>query len=87
MYVILNIPMVEHEQGMDAKNESRFFNLLCSLARGDNTPQYFLLTPKMLPPVDYPDNVDFHIIMNGPKVHIPYEDEDETSEEEDEEME
>ncbi len=72
---------------MDAKNESRFFNLLCSLAKGANTPQYFLLTPKMLPPVDYPDNVDFHFIMNGPKVNVPFdgssEDDDEVDDEDD----
>ncbi|ODM97869.1 Structural maintenance of chromosomes protein 5 [Orchesella cincta] len=61
----------EINQGMDATNEARFFNLLCSLAKGPNTPQYFLLTPKMLPPVDYPDNVDFHIIFSGPHVNVP----------------
>ncbi|ODM86856.1 Structural maintenance of chromosomes protein 5 [Orchesella cincta] len=37
----------EINQGMDATNEARFFNLLCSLAKGPNTPQYFLLTPKV----------------------------------------
>jgi len=25
----------------------------------------------MLPPVDYPDNVDFHIIFSGPHVDVP----------------
>lgn len=25
----------------------------------------------MLPPVEYPDNVDFHIIMSGPHVNVP----------------
>ena len=24
----------------------------------------------MLPPVEYPDNVDFHIILNGPYVKV-----------------
>jgi len=60
----------EINQGMDAKNEARFFNLLSSLAEGDNTPQYFLLTPKMLPDVDYPDNVKFHVIFSGPYVRL-----------------
>ncbi|CAG7730182.1 unnamed protein product [Allacma fusca] len=64
----------EINQGMDAKNEARFFRLLCSLAKGEDTPQYFLLTPKMLPPVDYPDNVDFHIIFNGPYVKVGFQD-------------
>lgn len=57
------------------------------MAKGANTPQYFLLTPKMLPPVDYPDNVDFHFIMNGPKVSVPFDgsdSEDEVDGQEDE---
>ena len=47
----------------------------------------------MLPPVDYPDNVDFHIIMNGPHVRVKEEvevqaedrsdDDDDDSEEDD----
>jgi len=61
----------EINQGMDATNEARFFNLLCTLAKGKNTPQYFLLSPKMLPTVDYPDNVEFHVIMSGPHVNVP----------------
>ncbi len=26
---------------------------------------------QMLPPVEYPDNVDFHLIMSGPHVNVP----------------
>ena len=25
----------------------------------------------MLPPVTYPDNVDFHFILNGPHIDLP----------------
>ena len=52
----------------------------------------------MLPPVEYPDNVDFHIILNGPYVKVKDfidldpngnrnddDDEDDESEEESEE--
>lgn len=94
---------------MDARNEARFFNLLCSIAKGDNVPQYFLLTPKvrfvslgsfhclqsllstintkliviqMVPKVDFPDNVDFHFIMNGPKVNVPFDESESEDEEE-----
>lgn len=30
-----------------------------------------LFTEQMLPPVEYPDNVDFHLIMSGPHVNVP----------------
>ncbi|CAL8094894.1 unnamed protein product [Orchesella dallaii] len=60
---LTNVPFRVIEEinlGMDAENKARLFNLLCSIAKGPNRPQYFLLTPKMLPPEDCPDNVDFH---------------------------
>ncbi|CAG7733839.1 unnamed protein product [Allacma fusca] len=59
----------EINQGMDAMNETRFFKRLCDLAQGDDTPQYFLISPKMLPPVHYPDNVDVHLVFNGEHVY------------------
>jgi len=40
------------------------------MTKTEGTPQYFLLSPKMLPEVEYPDHVTFHIIMNGPKVNV-----------------
>ncbi|CAL8076084.1 unnamed protein product [Orchesella dallaii] len=61
----------EINQGMDVTNEARFFTVLCSLANEPSSPQCFVLTSKMIPPLDYPDNVDFHIIFSGPHVNVP----------------
>lgn len=37
----------EINQGMDANNERRVFNLLAEVTSQDNSPQYFYITPKV----------------------------------------
>ena len=58
----------EINQGMDSVNERQVFKLLCDAATAPDTPQCFLLTPKLLPDLPFSDDVTVLQIMNG--VHI-----------------
>lgn len=62
----------EINQGMDAVNERKIFNILVSSSRSPTTPQCFLLTPKLLPDMEYPEGEDATVtiqsIFNGPRV-------------------
>lgn len=62
----------EINQGMDAVNERKIFDILVSSARNPATPQCFLLTPKLLPDMEYPDEengkITIQSIFNGMKV-------------------
>ncbi|GLH06082.1 Uncharacterized protein GBIM_11601 [Gryllus bimaculatus] len=55
----------EINQGMDAVNERRVFELLANAPADENTPQYFLLTPKLLPHLTYSRSMTVTCIMNG----------------------
>lgn len=46
----------EINQGMDSENERRVFEMIMNTAR-QNSAQYFLLTPKLLPDLPYAENV------------------------------
>lgn len=56
----------EINQGMDATNERKMFQQLVRATCKDNTPQCFLVTPKLLPDLDYGDRCTIHTVMNGP---------------------
>ncbi|KAF6036619.1 SMC5 [Bugula neritina] len=56
----------EINQGMDADNERKVFELVVKAACRPNTPQYFLLTPKLLPDLLYTERMAVHIVHNGP---------------------
>ncbi|XP_076749456.1 structural maintenance of chromosomes 5 isoform X2 [Xylocopa sonorina] len=56
----------EINQGMDAANERRIFNLLVKITGRPNSSQYFLLTPKLLPDLQYSNTVTVHCVFNGP---------------------
>lgn len=58
----------EINQGMDAINERKAFEQLVESAIHEDTPQCFLLTPKLLPNLTYSPNVTVLQIMNGPFV-------------------
>jgi len=58
----------EINQGMDSVNERQVFKLLCDAATAPDTPQCFLLTPKLLPDLPFSDDVTVLQIMNG--LHI-----------------
>jgi chromosome segregation ATPase len=58
----------EINQGMDSINERSVFKLLVDAATEADTPQCFLLTPKLLPDLPFSEKVTVLQIMNG--VHI-----------------
>lgn len=58
----------EINQGMDSINERSVFKLLVDAATEPDTPQCFLLTPKLLPDLPFAKEVTVLQIMNG--VHI-----------------
>lgn len=55
----------EINQGMDPRNERSVFNFLVKAATRPDTSQYFLLTPKLLPDLEYHDNIKIIIVNNG----------------------
>jgi chromosome segregation ATPase len=57
----------EINQGMDSTNERKVFNLIVKNAV-NNSSQYFLLTPKLLKGLAYPDKIEVHDIYNGSEV-------------------
>ena len=56
----------EINQGMDATNERRVFELLVRTSCHETSAQYFLLTPKLLPGLDYSPRMNVLIVNNGP---------------------
>lgn len=58
----------EINQGMDAANERKAFKLLADAATAPDTPQCFLLTPKLLPDLPFAAEIRVMQIMNGTKI-------------------
>ncbi|XP_047337707.1 structural maintenance of chromosomes protein 5 [Impatiens glandulifera] len=56
----------EINQGMDPINERKMFQQLVRVASQPNTPQCFLLTPKLLPDLMYSESCSILNIFNGP---------------------
>ncbi|XP_047090247.1 structural maintenance of chromosomes protein 5 [Lolium rigidum] len=61
----------EINQGMDPVNERKMFQQLVRAASQLNTPQCFLLTPKLLPDLVYSEACSILNIMNGPWIEKP----------------
>ncbi|XP_072038157.1 structural maintenance of chromosomes protein 5-like [Amphiura filiformis] len=55
----------EINQGMDPSNERRVFDLVVKTACKENTSQYFLITPKLLPNLSYGPKMKIMCIFNG----------------------
>ncbi|XP_011505579.1 PREDICTED: structural maintenance of chromosomes protein 5 [Ceratosolen solmsi marchali] len=55
----------EINQGMDAINERRVFELIVNITSNCNNSQYFLLTPKLLPDLKYNDSITVLTVFNG----------------------
>jgi hypothetical protein len=51
--------------GMDPHNERMIFSQVVSSSNKLNSPQYFLITPKLLPSLNY-ENVNVLLVYNGP---------------------
>ncbi|KAJ8916110.1 hypothetical protein NQ315_004477 [Exocentrus adspersus] len=58
----------EVNQGMDANNERRIFELIVDCTCQPDSSQYFLITPKLVPHLNYSRNMAVHIVHNGPFV-------------------
>ncbi|PNH08147.1 Structural maintenance of chromosomes protein 5 [Tetrabaena socialis] len=58
----------EINQGMDSTNERKVFKLLVAASTEADTPQCFLVTPKLLPGLEYTRDVEVLHIMNGPSI-------------------
>ena len=58
----------EINQGMDARNERKVFELLVRTSCHESSAQYFLLTPKLLPGLDYSPRMNVLIVNNGPQM-------------------
>jgi hypothetical protein len=54
--------------GMDPQNERKMFQQLVRAASQLNTPQCFLLTPKLLPNLEYTEACTILNVMNGPYI-------------------
>ncbi|XP_057496427.1 structural maintenance of chromosomes protein 5 isoform X1 [Actinidia eriantha] len=61
----------EINQGMDPINERKMFQQLVRAASQSNTPQCFLLTPKLLPNLEYSEACSILTVMNGPWIEQP----------------
>ncbi|PVF96515.1 P-loop containing nucleoside triphosphate hydrolase protein [Serendipita vermifera] len=56
----------EINQGMDVKYERAVHNELIQVTCAEDSGQYFLITPKLLPNLTYHENVTTLVINNGP---------------------
>jgi chromosome segregation ATPase len=59
----------EINQGMDPRNERMVHGRMVDIACQENTSQYFLVTPKLLPGLKYHEKMKVHIINSGE--HVP----------------
>ena len=51
-----------------ARNERRVFELLVRTSCRESSAQYFLLTPKLLPGLDYEERMNVLVVNNGPQM-------------------
>ena len=58
----------EINQGMDSTNERRVFELLVETSCYRSSSQYFLLTPKLLPGLEFSPRMNLLIVFNGPNM-------------------
>jgi chromosome segregation ATPase len=56
----------EINQGMDPNNEKMIFDRVSKQATLPNTPQYFLITPKLLPDLKFDPSITVLCVFNGP---------------------
>jgi len=56
----------EINQGMDPNNERKIFKQVVDIACRPNLPQYFLITPKLLPDLHFTPETTVIFIFNGP---------------------
>lgn len=57
---------------MDESNERSVFDLI-SETSSQNSSQYFLFTPKLLPDLTYTEKMKIHIVFNGPRFNFDWD--------------
>ena len=55
----------EINQAMDPVNERRIWEQVVTASSIPSSPQYFLITPKLLPDLTYSESVCVHVVFNG----------------------
>jgi chromosome segregation ATPase len=60
----------EINQGMDPRNERMVHERMVDIACQENTSQYFLVTPKLLPGLKYHEKMKVHIINSGEYIPV-----------------
>ena len=55
----------EINQAMDPVNERRIWEQVVAASSGENSPQYFLVTPKLLNDLTYSETIVVHVVFNG----------------------
>jgi chromosome segregation ATPase len=55
----------EINQGMDPRNERLVHRQFVGVTSAENTPQYFLITPKLLPDLTYSDTMRVLFVCNS----------------------
>ena len=58
----------EINQGMDPKNERMVFETIARCGFADQTPQYLMITPKLLPDLPFPAEATIFCVLNGEHV-------------------
>jgi chromosome segregation ATPase len=61
----------EINQGMDANNERRVFDLIVKTAT-DSSSQYFLFSPKLLTGLSFSEKMRIHTVFNGPHLGLKW---------------
>lgn len=61
----------EINQGLDAHFEAKVFQVLGKYITGPASPQYFIITPKLLTGLDYAEHITVFMIFNGGGVDLP----------------
>jgi chromosome segregation ATPase len=56
----------EINQGMDQQNERNVIDVLSNVSNSPNCCQFFIITPKLLPNIDFPDNSRIHVVHSIP---------------------
>jgi len=56
----------EINQGMDQQNERNVIDVLSNVSNSPNCCQFFIITPKLLPNIDFPENSRVHVIHSIP---------------------
>lgn len=55
----------EINQGMDPRNERKIFDMLVEETTKTGSSQYFFVTPKLLPHLNYNERMTVHVVFNG----------------------